>query len=153
MTDKQSIFNELSTQPPPTAPPAEAEVYVSPSDDQFSALPVAYAVQGVPLATPVEPAPATFVPPTTPNTALGGGRVPPNCPPDGVWGIQKHVGDKTKLIVCISCICFGPLGCFVLACPQDDRDVYAANGQLYDAAGCKLGPDYNDGTFVPIRRR
>jgi len=52
---------------------------------------------------------------------------------------------------CLACLCCGPLGLCILACPSDERDAYAVNGRVYDASGNYIGP--HDDNFIPTRAR
>lgn len=77
---------------------------------------------------------------------------PPGAPEGGVWGTVKYVGETTKMIACLSCLCCGCLGCCVLLCPQDEKDAYAKNGKIWDAAGGYIGPA-SDNSFAPSRNQ
>lgn len=74
---------------------------------------------------------------------------PGKAPEGGVWGVYKYAGPDTKRNACIACLCCGPLGLCVLACPSDEQDAYAVNNKVYDASGMYLGP--KTGKFVPKR--
>lgn len=75
---------------------------------------------------------------------------PPGCPDGGQWGKITYVGNNTSLLACALCLCFGPLGCCILACPNDEKDAYSVNGNIYDAGGKFLGRQGNV-NFVPSR--
>jgi len=75
---------------------------------------------------------------------------PPGAPEGGSWGTVKYVGESTKMIACIACLCTGFLGCCVLLCPQDEKDAYAKDGKIWDAAGRYIGPASNN-AFAPAR--
>ena len=55
---------------------------------------------------------------------------PGNCPDGGVWGTIKYVGEKTKMMACLGCLCICLPGLCVLACPRDEKDAYAVNGKV-----------------------
>ena len=40
-------------------------------------------------------------------------------------------------------------GLCILLCPSDEKDAYAVNGRVYDAAGKYIGP--KDDNFTPSR--
>mmetsp|Transcript_7681 Transcript_7681/g.11260 ORF Transcript_7681/g.11260 Transcript_7681/m.11260 type:complete len:93 (-) Transcript_7681:184-462(-) len=73
---------------------------------------------------------------------------PPNCSDGGVWGTYTYVGNKTKMIAGLSCLCCGPFALLVCCCPQDEQDAYCTNYYLYDAAGNNLGPT-KASNFIP----
>jgi hypothetical protein len=98
----------------------------------------------------------------------------------GVWGTAKYMGEKSKLTMCLLCICCFPFCVYVLCCPQDEKDAYRIAGkvsrvwtmscgwcinffcfltallyfpqQVYDADGKFLGNPV-DTKFVPSRAR
>jgi hypothetical protein len=75
---------------------------------------------------------------------------PGNCPDGGQWGIVKYIGNKTGVLICLGCFLGGIFGLCMLACPQDEKDAYRVNGELYDAAGAYMGltKKYK---FIPTR--
>ena len=128
------------------------------------------AVPAVPTAPVVVPVPAASTAPAastepavlkadvvsstapTTNTMVERTSNPPrNCQDGGVWGKAKYVGEKTKAIACLGCLCLGCLGCCVLLCPQDEMDAYCVQGKVYNAGGEFLfNKDSNN--FIPSRR-
>ncbi|GFH50256.1 hypothetical protein CTEN210_06747 [Chaetoceros tenuissimus] len=84
-------------------------------------------------------------------TAVGSEAPPGKCPAGGVWGTMKYAGPKTKRNACIACLCCGPLGLCILACPGDEKDAYCVNNKVYDATGYYMGPQ--DDKFTPARPR
>jgi len=92
-------------------------------------------------------------PPTsTVNPAAETNFPPHNCPDGGQWGRLQYAGNRTCAMVCLGCLLGGPFGLCILACPQDEKDVYCVNGtRLYDAAGKYIGTTRNN-AFIPSRR-
>mmetsp|Transcript_25070 Transcript_25070/g.29015 ORF Transcript_25070/g.29015 Transcript_25070/m.29015 type:complete len:234 (+) Transcript_25070:78-779(+) len=76
---------------------------------------------------------------------------PPGVEDGGTWGKNPYIGNKTKFVTCLGCLCFGLLALCVLFCPQDERDVYCVDDKLYNASGKYLG-EIDDLHFVPERR-
>eukprot|EP01083_Nonionella_stella_P026955 74182_1 len=115
--------------------PASASVIVEGQDTQIVA-----------SAPPVDLSaiPAVAVSPTS--------KPPPGAPDGGSWGTVKYVGESTKMIACLACLCCGCLGCCVLLCPQDEKDAYAKDGKIWDAAGGYVGPA-SDNAFAPSRNQ
>ncbi|GFH50278.1 hypothetical protein CTEN210_06754 [Chaetoceros tenuissimus] len=99
---------------------------------------------------PSAPAAATAVKVTSPAAAIAGAP-PGNAPAGGVWGTVKYVGSDTQMKACIACLCCGPLGLCILACPSDEKDAYCVNGRVYDAGGKYICP--KDDKFAPARQR
>ena len=90
---------------------------------------------------------------TTGNTMGRTSSKPPgNCKDGGVWGTTKYIGETTKAIACLSCLCCGIFGCCVLLCPQDEKDAYCVEGKVYDASGKFIANRQGD-NFIPKRRR
>lgn len=82
--------------------------------------------------------------------ASGGGGPPPppgKAPAGGVWGTLKYSGAETQRNACIGCLCCGVPGLCILACPTDEKDAYAVDNKVYDAAGTYIGPQTN--RFTP----
>lgn len=94
--------------------------------------------------------PAQDVRTTRPNKSSSS-NPPGNCSDGGQWGIVKYIGNKTGVLVCLGCFLGGICGLCMLACPQDEKDAYSVNGELYDAAGVYMGltKKYK---FIPTRR-
>ena len=68
-------------------------------------------------------------------------RAPPGAPEGGQWGCIKHGGEKTACLCLILCLLTGIFsGCGMCAylCPQDEKDAYKVNGQIYDVHGKKI---------------
>jgi hypothetical protein len=101
-------------------------------------------------ATPPTTTPAQDVTTTRPNKPSSS-NPPGTCPDGGQWGIVKYIGNKTGVLVCLGCFLGGICGLCMLACPQDEKDAYSVNGELYDAAGVYMGltKKYK---FIPTRR-
>lgn len=76
---------------------------------------------------------------------------PPTCPDGGQWGVVKYIGNKTGILVCLGCFLGGICGLCMLACPQDEKDAYSVNGQLFDAAGVYMGLTKKF-KFIPTRQ-
>lgn len=97
---------------------------------------------------------AVAVPDTKPAAASAkpSSKPPPGAPEGGTWGTVKYVGESTKMIACLACLCCGCLGCCVLLCPQDEKDAYAKDGKIWDAAGGYVGPA-SDNAFAPARNQ
>ena len=77
---------------------------------------------------------------------------PGNCPDGGQWGKLRTIGRKTGLMVCLGCLAAGPFGLFLLACPQDEKDVYLHGRKFYDASGVYLFTEGNRFCeFIPSR--
>mmetsp|Transcript_23403 Transcript_23403/g.34705 ORF Transcript_23403/g.34705 Transcript_23403/m.34705 type:complete len:145 (+) Transcript_23403:60-494(+) len=97
---------------------------------------------------------AFAVPDTKPAAASASPTVkpPPGAPEGGSWGTVKYVGESTKMIACLACLCCGCLGCCVLLCPQDEKDAYAKDGKIWDAAGGYVGPA-SDNAFAPAKNQ
>jgi hypothetical protein len=73
--------------------------------------------------------------------ASGGPPPPPGkAPAGGVWGTLKYSGAQTQRNACIGCLCCGVPGLCILACPTDEKDAYAVDNKVYDAAGAYIGP-------------
>jgi hypothetical protein len=74
--------------------------------------------------------------------AAGGasGGPPGKAPAGGVWGTLKYSGAETQRNACIGCLCCGLPGLCILACPTDEKDAYAVDNKVYDAAGAYIGP-------------
>ena len=83
------------------------------------------AVATVPQATIVtETAVSNYSPPTKAPTNVGANRPPSGVPAGGTWGTAKYIGERTKLYTFLVCLCFPPFCCYVVLCPQDEKDAY-----------------------------
>uniref|UniRef100_A0A7S3QEE0 Uncharacterized protein n=1 Tax=Chaetoceros debilis TaxID=122233 RepID=A0A7S3QEE0_9STRA len=110
-------------------------------------------VSSIASAPPIYLSATAFaVPDTKPAAASASPTVkpPPGAPEGGSWGTVKYVGESTKMIACLACLCCGFFGCCVLLCPQDEKDAYAKDGKIWDAAGRYIGPASNN-AFAPAR--
>eukprot|EP00980_Cylindrotheca_fusiformis_P000542 scaffold133_cov115-Cylindrotheca_fusiformis.AAC.2 len=76
---------------------------------------------------------------------------PPGVADGGIWGKNKYVGEETKMIMCLGCLCCGLPALCVALWPQDERDAYMLGNKLYDASGQYLGIAANE-KFIPSRQ-
>lgn len=69
---------------------------------------------------------------------------PPGLPPGGRWVKMRHIGNGTWLacgiISAVFCVfmCM-PCGLWAFLCPCDEREVYLANGKLFNQDGGVIG--------------
>ena len=73
---------------------------------------------------------AESVPITATAAETGGSKAPPGLEGGGTWGTAKYIGDQSKLIMCLMCICCPPCCFYILCCPQDEKDAYQVGGKV-----------------------